>query len=218
MLVPVCGLVQVGLQPMADRFTYLPLIGIFLMLVWHIAGDRSQHPPSTIHHPASSIRPPSSILRSFSAVGAAVALLACAAATRHQLAYWQNAETLFAHVLRVTGPNYIALNNHGVALTQHGKLDEAIRDFELAVALDPALDAARFSLGQALLQQGKYDAAAEQFSTVLQLKPGHPAARLQLGLARARQGKYDEAIAAFSDALRLDHDFASVAVQREGHG
>src|SRR5439155_6879031 len=128
---------------------------------------------------------------------AASVVTLCVLSTRHQLTYWQDSETLFAHVLSVNGPNYIALNNHGVALTQHGKLDQAIRDFELAVALDPNLDAAYYSLGQALQQQGQYDAAAEHFAKVLQLKPNHPAARLQLGLTRARQGKSEEATAAF---------------------
>jgi Flp pilus assembly protein TadD len=229
MLVPVSGLVQVGMQQMADRYTYLPLIGVFVMLAWGVQGPtptvQSPKPelpagvtpaelrvsgtehgtrnaehgsPFTFHVSRFTSHSPSLSTAAF-----ALVLLICIALTRHELAYWHDSEALFGHALEVTGPNYIALNNYGLALCQHGKLDQAIGKFEAAVALDPSEETAYCGWGQVLMEQRKYDQAAEKFSRALQLKPGDTRARLQLGLACARQGKYDEAKAAFSEVLRL---------------
>ena len=190
MLVPVIGLVQVGMQQRADRYTYLPLIGLFIMLAWEV--------PERL----GAWRPARAVL-----IGAAsLVLLACAAASSRELGYWRDSEHLFGHALEVRPANYIALDNYARALLRQGRAAEAVQSFEAAVALRPDLDAARCGLGTALMEQGKLEEAAAQFSRVLELQPEHVAARLQLGIIRGRQGKLDEAAAAFSRVLRLSPD------------
>lgn len=189
MLVPVIGLVQVGMQQMADRYTYLPLIGIFIMLTWEI--------PNWI----------GSIYRTrILAISATLILLGCLFASNRQITFWQNSETLFGHAAQVTKNNYIAFSNHGQALFKQGRVEEAIAEYEKAIALDSNLDAARLGLGEALMQQGKFDDAIGQFTKVLELNPENSGARLQIGVLRGRQGKYDEAVAAFSEILRRNLD------------
>jgi tetratricopeptide (TPR) repeat protein len=189
MLVPVIGLVQVGMQQMADRYTYLPLIGVFVMIAW-------EAPTWTAPGYRTKIL----------AAAATLILLGCFFMTARQLNYWQNSETLFGRAAQVTTSNYVAFSNHGQALFKQGRIDEAITEYERAIALDPTLDAARLGLGEALMQQGKYDDAIVQFTSVLELNPENSAARLQVGVLRGRQGKYEEAVAAFSELLRRNPD------------
>ena len=192
MLVPVIGLVQVGMQRMADRYTYLPLIGVFVMFAWEI--------PERLGNRRLS--------RNFLAAVASLALVACVAATSRQLGYWKDSEHLFGHALEVTPANYIALDNYGRALLKQGKLPEAVQSFAAAVALAPDLDAARCGLGTTLMEQGKDDEAADQFLRVIELQPDHLVAQLQLGIIRGRQGKLEQAAEAFSRMLRLRPDDA----------
>jgi tetratricopeptide (TPR) repeat protein len=187
MLVPVIGLVQVGMQQMADRYAYLPLIGVFIMITWSVPAWAASNQGAKIFIPA-----------------AISILVACLFMTSRQLSYWQNSETLFGHAAQVTTRNYVAFSNHGQALYKQGRIDEAIAEYEKAIALDSSLDAARLGLGEALMQQGRLDDAIAQFAKVLELEPENTAARLQLGVLRGRQGRYDEAVAALSEVLRRD--------------
>ncbi len=189
MLVPVIGLVQVGMQQMADRYTYLPIIGVFIMLVWEV-------PDWTTSMQRAKILGMTAVL----------ILVACLVATRRQLTYWQNTETLFGRAAQVTRNNYIAFSNHGQALFKQGRVEEAIAEYEKAIGLEPNLDAARLGIGEALMQQGKLDDAIAQFAKVLELHPENSAARLQVGVLRGRQGKYEEAVTAFSEVLRRHPD------------
>jgi protein O-mannosyl-transferase len=193
MLVPVIGLVQVGLQQMADRYTYLPLIGLFVMLAWGV--------PDLLGRWRGA--------RGWLAAVAALAVAASAFATSRELAYWQNSERLFGRALEVGPANYIALYNYGRALLKQGKLPEAVSAFTTAVQLRPELDAARCDLGTALMEQGHYDEAAAQFNRVLAQQPDHVIARLQLGLVLGRQGKLAEAEDAFRRVLKLQPDEAT---------
>ena len=186
MLVPTIGLVQVGMQQGADRYTYLPLIGVFLMLAWEI--------PERLGG--------SRFARGLLTAAASLLLVGCVVATRAQLGYWQDSEHLFGHAVEVTPANYVALNDYGLALLKQGKVNEAIVAFEKAVALHPELDAARCGLGTALMEQKRYDEAAEQLKRVLELQPDNCSALLQMGILRGRQGRLEEAAAALSHALR----------------
>jgi tetratricopeptide (TPR) repeat protein len=188
MLVPVIGLVQVGMQQMADRYTYLPIIGVFIMIVWEVPNWSSGYRAKAL------------------ALAAILILVACLALTSRQLGYWQNSETLFGHSAQVTKDNYIAFSNHGQALFRQGRVEEAIGEYEKAIALDSTLDAARLGLAEAFMQQGRFDDAVVQLVKVLELNPENSAARLQLGVLRGRQGKYDEAVAALSEVLRRNPD------------
>src|SRR6267142_3785220 len=170
MLVPVIGLVQVGMQQMADRYTYLPFIGIFIMLAWEI--------PNWI----------GSIYRTrILAISASLILLGCLFLSNRQITFWQNSETLFGHAAQVTKNNYIAFSNHGQALFKQGRVEEAIAEYEKAIVLDSNLDAAHLGLGEALMQQGKFDNAIGQFTKVLELNPETPGLDCRLefsGVAR----------------------------------
>lgn len=208
MLVPVIGLVQVGMQQMADRYTYLPLIGVFIMITWEVPNWVMARTPAEAEKKVASHPLQTGSTRVLAIMGGFI-LVSCLFATGRQLAYWQNSETLFGHAARVTDRNYVAFSNHGQALFRQRKLEEATAEYEHAIALDPHLDAARLGLGEALMQQGKYDQAAEQFAKVLELQPENSAARLQLGVLYGRQGKYDEAVAAFSEVLRQEPDNAA---------
>ena len=124
MLLPVCGLIQFGLQSIADRYTYLPSIGFFIMCVWGVAGL------------AEALFPP--MARRFLPGVATVAILAgCALLSRHQLAYWQNTQTLMEHALKIDPGNYIAHDNLGVYFSRIGRTDDALRQYQLERELDP---------------------------------------------------------------------------------
>jgi len=225
MLVPVIGLVQAGEQSMADRFTYVPSIGLFLVLVWGAAGAVARW------------RPPR-ICRTAAATMAGLILVACAAQTTAQLGHWHDNETLFRQALAVTKNNYVAYNNLGTDLASRGRYEEAIVDFRRALAIKPnfpdtlnnlahtlvdwkqqyaeaircceavlrgnpnQLDAHN-NLGNALVKLGRIDEAIEHYQAVLRREPDHADAHNNLGIALVKQGKLDEAIAHFQEALRL---------------
>jgi protein O-mannosyl-transferase len=189
MLAPVIGLVQVGMQQLADRYTYLPLIGVFIMVVWEVPGWLN-----------------AGYREKALAITAGLILVACLSITRRQVSYWQNSETLFGRAAQVTKNNYIAFSNHGQALFKKGRVEEAIAEYEKAIALEPTVDAARLGLSEALMQQGKLDDASVQLAKVLELNPENSAARVQFGVLRGRQGRYDEAVAAFSEVLQRNPD------------
>ena len=190
MLVPVIGLVQAGAQQMADRYTYLPLIGVFLMVVWEMTERLGASPQG----------------RAALAAAAGGVLLACAALTSRQISWWQDTDRLFHHALDVTQNNYLAHNNLASDLLARGKPDEAIEHYQASLAMRPdqphQLELRQF-LGETLSKRGRYAEAAEQFSEVLRLQPNDVPALVQLGIARARQGKPDEAVQALAEALRL---------------
>jgi Flp pilus assembly protein TadD len=187
MLVPVIGLVQTGMQQIADRYTYLPSVGLFVMVIWEVA-ER-----------AGGLRRRTAVL---AAAGCGV-LLACAAVTRTQLGYWRDSERLFRHALAATGDNWLAHHSLGHALLAQGKPDEAIIEYQAALALQPRPEI-RSILGTTLIRQRRYAEAIEQFSELLKSSPENEPALVQLGIAQARSGKPDEAARAFAEALRLD--------------
>jgi Tfp pilus assembly protein PilF len=149
-LVPVIGLVQVGAQAMADRYTYLPLIGVFVMMAWGGKEVVDRRPDTKF------------------ATGAAVLvwLAACIVATSQQLPCWQNSETLCRHAIEVTKTNYAAHYNLGVALLEEGQTSEAIKQMYEVVALVPEFNCRR-TLAEALVACGRIPEAIEQYRQLL---------------------------------------------------
>jgi tetratricopeptide (TPR) repeat protein len=187
-LVPVIGLVQVGDQAWADRYTYLPLIGLFVSLVWgavDVIGNR----------PA---------LRA-AAVAVVLALLT---ATSVQLSYWKSTRTLFEHTAKVTRENYMAITMLGSLLAKEGKLDDAMENYRTALHDKPGFPEAHFFLGNALDQQGKLDEAIAEYKQALWFKPTQEQTHIFLGVALAKQKKYDEATAHYLAALNLNPESA----------
>ncbi len=186
-LAPVLGLVQVGSQSMADRYTYIPLTGIFMGLAWggmSLAGGR---------------RSGRAVLAAF----AAVVVVAVVPATRRQLAYWHDSRTLFTRALSVNPDNPIAHDSLGVVLSREGKLDEGVTHYRQAIRLAPYYTTAHYNLGLALTEQGDLEGAVASFRRSIALRPDHPEAHLNLGTALARSGRLAEALAHYREALRL---------------
>ncbi len=215
-LVPVIGLVQVGEQARADRYTYIPMIGISIMLAWGVAEIIPRRAPFI----------------------AAAFCLAWLAVTWTQIQYWRNSVTLFEHAIASTNNNFIAHLNLGVVLAEQGHTQEALRhlyasveekpdhndghdtlgavlgqmghtqeaaeQFQTAIRIQPNDSEAHCNLGNVRLAQRDFTGAASEFRTALQIYPNFPTAHFGLGAALLNLGRKDEAIAQFQEALRLD--------------
>ena len=187
-LVPVIGLVQVGDQAWADRYTYLPLIGLFIACVCAAA--------EFIKNKA--------ILTTL-AIATSVALLS---ATTLQLSYWKNTWTLFDHANRVTHENYMAVTVLASQLAKQGKLDEAMALYRTALSYKPTFPEAHFFLGNAFDQAGRPDEAVAEYKKALWFKPTQEQTHIFLGIVLAKQKKYPEAISNYEAALLLNPDSA----------
>jgi len=189
-LVPVIGLVQVGGQAMADRYTYIPLIGLFLIIVWGArdltAGWRRQ--------------------KIFLVSSAVIALTLCACLTWRQAGYWRNSVALYEHALAVTGNNSLVLHNLGEAYLGAGRIDEAIVQFQTALKINPRYADAHHNLGICLGLRGQMDQAIAQLKEAVRLQPDSAKMHFNLGVALASQGDLDGALAQYQAALALDAD------------
>ena len=187
MLIPVIGLVQVGMQSMADRYTYLPLIGVFIMVSWFAADWTALTPRRTW-----AVWP--------IAIGL---LLACSGLTQRQVLHWQNTERLFEHALRATRNNDVAHNGLGVIRYRQKKTGEAIAHLKDAVRLRPGYAEAHNNLGGILVEQGRIDDGITHLSRALEINPDYASAHNNLGLALTKLGKTAEAATHFAVALKL---------------
>jgi tetratricopeptide (TPR) repeat protein len=196
-LVPVIGIVQVGVQSRADRYTYLPLIGLFIVVAW--AGY-------------DLLARSSGLGRRLAAIAAGLVVLACAARARDQLHYWQNGITLWTQALEVaTGADSCrAHNSLGLVLKDQGRLDEAAAHFAEAVRLKPDFAEANHNLGLVLAQQGRFDLAVAPLAEAARANPRDAELRSNLGFALSNLGRGSEAIEHFEQALRLQPDLAQV--------
>ena len=229
-LVPTIGLVQVGSQSMADRYMYIPSIGLFLLIMWGADALLDSWPHK----------------RWLLAAAGTLGFAGCLACTSSLLKSWQDSEHLFRRAIAVTSDNYIAYDGLGNALAatgkykealacyveavrlkpnyaeahydlgsimlKQGRLDEAIEHLTIAVKHDPAFAHAHINLGKALIEQGKLPEAAVHLAEAVRLTPDDAEARYNLGTLLFMQGKADEAIVCFSEALRLNPNYG------EAHG
>jgi tetratricopeptide (TPR) repeat protein len=193
-LIPVIGIIQVGAHYMADRYTYLPLIGLFIILVWG-AGEAVER-----------LRPP----RAAALLAVGLALLACAGRTRDQLRHWQNSVTLYRHALEVTQGNVIAYYNLGMHFADHGQPDEALENYRKALEIKPDHADSLNNIGNLLAANKKYQEAITYFQAALKAKPDLVEARNNIGYALRLEGKTDEAIEQYRLALKLKPDHVGV--------
>jgi tetratricopeptide (TPR) repeat protein len=191
-LVPVIGLVQVGEQAMADRYTYIPSLGVLILAIWGV------------YELTRSWRYQELVL---SMAGCVVVTL-CFVITRQQLGYWKDGEILFRHALEVTEDNYIAHNNLGFALFKKNRIDDAISQFLEAIRLKPSFAEAHINLGATLLEKGRVDEAINQYQEAIRLKPDYAEAHYNLGNALGKKSQIDEAINQYQEAIRLKPDYA----------
>jgi len=245
-LVPMIGFVTVGEQTMADRYAYLPFIGLFVAIVWTLDAAASEHRIAVVWR-----------------VGVAllgVFILGCL--THRQLGYWHDDETLWRHALSVTERNYMAHNNLAIAFAKQGRSEEAVVQFQAATALhtyppdqvlklafyelrvghpqeaieesgavlrasadpvDPRLQSAAWGeMGQAHLQMRQYDQAAECYQNALRLNPENGMALMGSGLLALRQGKSELAVTQLMHASKVEPNDVNVllfaqALRRAGH-
>jgi tetratricopeptide (TPR) repeat protein len=191
-LLPVSGLVQVGSHAMADRYTYVPLVGLFVMAAWGVADL-----PSRARLPRRAL-----------AVASCVLLLACAALTRAQVATWRDSTALWQHAIDVMPDNYYAHNGLGLELARQGRHAEAKAHFAEAVRLAPGFPNGHNNLGQALAGENRLDEALAEFRTALALNPDYPQAHTNLGNALLKARRPQEAVLHFTEAIRVDPDSA----------
>jgi protein O-mannosyl-transferase len=178
-LLPVSGVVQVGIQSMADRYTYLPMIGVQLALGWTMREMIGGH-----------TRMPARI-----AVAVVALLVAVASRTWHQLGVWRNSLTLFHHTIAVAGEdNYLAYDNRGVALSEAGKVEAALSDFRQALAIAPTYPNANNNLARLIAQRGQLAEAIALYRTALRSKPDMLEVHNNLGNALSDAGQIDEAM------------------------
>jgi tetratricopeptide (TPR) repeat protein len=189
-LLPVIGFIQIGGQAMADRFTYVPLIGLFIMMSWGIDDLTAEWPAR----------------RPMLAASAGVLLLILLMLTRVQLSYWQNSLTLFEHALRVTADNYLAHNDLGIALYDQGRVEEAMAQYAESLRIQPNYSLAHYNLGVALAKQGRFDEAADEYDRTLAINPDDVHAHVNLGVIFAGRGQYREAVPHYRRALALEPD------------
>lgn len=205
-LVPVIGLVQVGCQSMADRYSYIPLIGIFMLLAWG-AWDVLKYRP---RHAIAVF------------TVAAVIIFLCVVFTRRQIGYWADGETLFRHAIAVTEDNYRTHYYLASTLNDKGLVDEAIQEFEKAIKMNPNDADVHENLGVALTNKGLFDEAIRQFGEALRLDPNVANTHCNLGITLRKEGFLDEAMAQFKEAIRLNpnasnaHDNLGIALEKKG--
>jgi len=202
MLIPMIGIVQVGSQVQADRYTYLPQIGLYILCAWGAMELFHQWRRSRVILAAVAVPMITAlIIRSY-----------------FQTSYWWDSETLWRHATAVTSNNYIAANNLAEVLFQSGRFEEAIAECREALKIKPDLAAAHNNLGAALIRsrqegstalpQNSIDEAIGHYRAALQIKPDFTQARSNLGNALLQKGEADEAIAQFQKALEVDPQYA----------
>jgi tetratricopeptide (TPR) repeat protein len=193
MLVPVIGLIQVGDQSMADRYTYLSLTGIFIILVWGAgeAGKRWRVP---------------GVAMGFLA---AILLFACAWRTRVQVGYWQDSGTLYRHARTLAENDYVACNNLGAWMSRHGAVPEAVKCFQESLRLKPDNVDALFNLGNAMSHFSQWDEAVDYYLRALQIVPNQADVLNNLGMALTARKQYAGAIVSFEQALKANPDSVS---------
>jgi tetratricopeptide (TPR) repeat protein len=193
-LLPVIGIVQVGMQSMADRYLYVPMIGLLIAVSWQV-GDVCQAQQQT----------------RIAAAAAGFALCICAVLSWRQAHVWQDGVTLFTHAIQVTEDNFVAHDNLGVELDRLGRPDEALAEYRETLRIRPGdrhgdenFAQASFAKGERLLRQGDVQGALAAFRDGLRYRPRNALALMSLGVALARSGQPVEAAKAFEDSLRAD--------------
>ena len=198
-LLPVIGLVQVGFQSMANRYAYISLIGIFIIIAWGI--------PDLLKRVAG---------RRYLPAAAGVLILALAFYTREQLPHWQNREAAFLQALKVTKNNHIAQMGMGNVWLARGDLQKARNHYEESLRIKPDYAEAHNNLALALMREGMMDEAAAHYRNALKDNPNFAEAHNNLGVVLAGQGKFQEAEVCFKRALQVEAGLYRCA-QQSGH-
>jgi Tfp pilus assembly protein PilF len=191
-LIPVVGLVQVGAQAMADRYTYVPLIGIFLIVAYGVSELVNRR----------------ILIRRIQTLITVAILGVLMAVSWIQIGYWKSSITLFERALEVTENNYVAHNNLGHRLMELGETQDAISHYKSALESNPFFETAHLNLGFVYSSQGRLTEAIHHYSKAIEIKPDYAVAYNNLGNALYRLGKSDQAVPNYLKAIRIDAEYA----------
>jgi tetratricopeptide (TPR) repeat protein len=195
-LVPVIGIVQVGGQAMADRYTYIPLIGLFIMAAWGIPELLKKWQPT--HPPRKETLFTSS----------ALVLLSLFIVTRTQVGYWRNSIALYDHSLKVASPSDVILCSRGVAYGKLGDHRQAIADYNMAIEINPKDVESYSNRGVAYRKLGNYRRAIEDYDRAIEINPKHAEAYYNRGIAYAELGNQRQAVSDYDRAIEINPDYA----------
>ena len=191
-LIPVIGLVQVGQQSLADRYTYIPYIGLFIIIGWGLPELFSKWPQRKIALGSSMV----------------IVLTTLGICSHQQVSFWKNSFTLFSHAIEVTQNNYIAYNNLGAAYNSLGRYQDAMESYKQAIKIEPDYTKAYINLGAAYNSLGRYRDAVETYKQVLRISPDYADAYINLGVTCYKLGRYQDAIESYKRAIKIKPDDA----------
>jgi tetratricopeptide (TPR) repeat protein len=197
-LVPVIGIVQVGLQARADRYTYVPLIGLFIMATWGFS------------ELSKNWRYRKEVL----VASSTVVLLCLCIVTWTQVRYWQSSITLFEHALNVTADNYIAYNNRGTAYLDLGNYRQAIGDFDKAIVINPNHAGSYYNRGTAYSDLGDDRQAITDFDRAIEINPLFVVAYYNRGIVYSSLGNYRQAIGDYDKAIEINLEYGEAYIYR----
>jgi protein O-mannosyl-transferase len=186
-LLPVIGLIQVGMQSMADRYTYIPLIGLFIMIAWGVP------------HFSNFMR----IRERLLVLSASLVIIISAVLTWNQIGLWHDGISLFQHAILHTTDNFVAHNALGATLERKGELGAAIKEFEEALRIRPNDEYTHYNLGNVLAEINYLDAAINEYEETLRINPNNENAHNNLGFALFRKGNLNAAIREYELALQI---------------
>ena len=186
-LVPVIGIVQAGVQTVADKYTYIPLIGLFIMVAWGVPDLLKKW----------------NYRKEILLTSSALSILCLSIITWTQVGYWQNNITLYDHALKVTDDNWLIHNARGVAYSGLGNYRQAIEDFSKAIEIKPGYPEAYFNRGVVYKGLGNYKLAIEDYSRAIEIKPRYADAYNNRGNAYSALGNYMQAIEDYSRAIEI---------------
>ncbi|MDO8684881.1 MAG: tetratricopeptide repeat protein, partial [Armatimonadota bacterium] len=197
-LLPVIGFIPVGAHAMADRFTYIPLIGLFIGSVWLVAGAAESKPALKTRN-----------TKAMNAVLATAIILLFMGCSYTQTSYWSDSFTLFNHAIAVTSRNNVAYNQLGAAYHEAGDLDEAVECYKKSFSINSHYVYTPGNLAKALADAGRFDEAIPVYLNMLRAYPKDARTRTNLAKALERQGKIDEAIRQYKQAVAVAPDYIS---------
>ncbi len=189
-LVPVIGIIQTGSQAIADRYTYITIIGLFIIIAWTL--------PQLVTKWRFG-----KIVLGVSACAALAVMLLC---TRMQVKHWKNSYTLFTHALKVTNNNIVAHHQLGSVFLKQKNFEKAVYHNKEVLKLEPDFPQAHQNMAIALTKLGRFDKAIEHYQELLKHKKENEPLNNSLGSLLLQRGRIDEAIKHFTEATRLDPD------------
>jgi tetratricopeptide (TPR) repeat protein len=191
-LIPVIGLVQSGDQAYADRYTYIPYIGLFIMIAWGLPELLSKWPQRKMALGISMV----------------IVLTTLGICAHQQISYWNNSTALFSHAIEVTQNNYLAHNNLGIAYGSLGRHQDAIETYKQAIRIKPDYAEVHYNLGVAYGSLGRYQDEIEAYKQAIRIKPNYAKAHYNLGIAYGSLGRHQDAIESYKQAIRIKPDYA----------